>query len=115
MFVILNQREYVLPKGYLELLEQKRYSPSTIKTYRIYFSDFMEYYKGHNIDHLKVADINDYILYWVNEKKISVSQQNMRINAIKFYYEKVEGGNITAESQVPKSTRHCPKCLAVMR
>lgn len=86
------QREYVLPKGYLELLEQKRYSPSTIKTYRIYFSDFMEYYKGHNIDHLKVADINDYILYWVNEKKISVSQQNMRINAIKFYYEKVEGG-----------------------
>lgn len=86
------QREYVLPKGYLELLEQKRYSPSTIKTYRIYFSDFMEYHKGRNIDRLKVADINHYILYWVNEKKISVSQQNMRINAIKFYYEKVKGG-----------------------
>lgn len=86
------QREYVLPKGYLELLEQKRYSPSTIKTYRIYFSDFMEYHKGRNIDHLKVADINHYILYLVNEKKISVSQQNMRINAIKFYYEKVKGG-----------------------
>lgn len=63
------QREYVLPKGYLELLEQKRYSPSTIKTYRIYFSDFMEYHKGRNIDYLKVADINHYILYLVNEKK----------------------------------------------
>ena len=86
------QREYVLPKGYLELLEQKRYSPSTIKTYRIYFSDFMEYHKGRNIDYLKVADINHYILYLVNEKKISVSQQNMRINAIKFYYERVKGG-----------------------
>lgn len=97
------QREYVLPKGYLELLEQKRYSPSTIKTYRIYFSDFMEYHKGRNIDRLKVADINHYILYLVNEKKISVSQQNMRINAIKFYYEKVKGvkrqyyGGITRE------------------
>lgn len=67
------QREYVLPKGY-------------------YFSDFMEYHKGRNIDRLKVADINHYILYLVNEKKISVSQQNMRINAIKFYYEKVKGG-----------------------
>ena len=86
------QREYVLPKGYLELLEQKRYSPSTIKTYRIYFSDFMEYHKGRNIDRLKVADINHYILYLVNEKKISVSQQNMRINAIKFYFERVKGG-----------------------
>ena len=86
------KREYTLPEGYLELLERKRYSPSTIKTYRAYFSDFMEYHKGRNIDRLKVADINKYILYLVNEKKISVSQQNMRINAIKFYYEKVKGG-----------------------
>lgn len=86
------KREYTLPKGYLELLEQKRYSPSTVKTYRAYFSDFMEYHKGRNINRLKVADINSYILYLVNEKKISVSQQNMRINAIKFYYEKVRKG-----------------------
>lgn len=86
------KREYVLPKGYLELLEQKRYSPSTVKTYKAYFSDFMEYHKGRNIDRLKVPDINKYILYLVNEKKISVSQQNMRINAIKFYYEQVKGG-----------------------
>ena len=86
------KREYTLPKGYLELLEQKRYSPSTVKTYRAYFSDFMEYHKGRNIDRLKVPDINKYILYLVNEKKISVSQQNMRINAIKFYYEKVRKG-----------------------
>ncbi len=85
------KREYTLPKGYLELLEQKRYSPSTVKTYKAYFSDFMEYHKGRNIDRLKVADINSYILYLVNEKKISVSQQNMRINAIKFYYEQVRG------------------------
>lgn len=75
------KREYTLPKGYLELLEQKRYSPSTVKTYRAYFSDFMEYHKGRNIDRLKVPDINKYILYLVNEKKISVSQQNMRILA----------------------------------
>lgn len=86
------KREYTLPEGYLELLERKRYSPSTIKTYCAYFSDFMEYHKGRNIDRLKVADINKYILYLVNEKKISVSQQNMRINAIKFYYEQVKGG-----------------------
>ena len=89
---IPNLKGNTLPKGYLELLEQKRYSPSTVKTYRAYFSDFMEYHKGRNIDRLKVPDINKYILYLVNEKKISVSQQNMRINAIKFYYEQVKGG-----------------------
>ena len=41
------KREYTLPKGYLELLEQKRYSPSTVKTYRAYFSDFMDNVGSH--------------------------------------------------------------------
>ncbi len=106
------KREYTLPKGYLELLEQKRYSPSTVKTYRAYFSDFMEYHKGRNIDRLKVADINRYILYLVNEKKISVSQQNMRINAIKFYYEQVRGGKRQYYGGITRAKEYkaCPKC-----
>ena len=86
------KREYLLPKGYLELLEQKRYSLSTIKAYKIYFSDFMEYHKGHELDLLTVEDINNYMLYMVKERHISATQQNMRINAIKFYYEKVRKG-----------------------
>ena len=86
------KREYTLPKGYLELLEQKRYSLSTIKAYKIYFSDFMEYHKGQDLDLLTVEDINSYMLHMVKEKHISATQQNMRINAIKFYYEQVKGG-----------------------
>lgn len=86
------KREYTLPKGYLELLEQKRYSLSTIKAYKIYFSDFMEYHKGQDLDLLTVEDINSYMLHMVKEKHISATQQNMRINAIKFYYEKVRKG-----------------------
>ena len=86
------KREYILPKGYLELLEQKRYSSSTIKAYKIYFSDFMEYHKGRDLDQLTIEDINAYMLYMVKEKHISATQQNMRINAIKFYYEKVRKG-----------------------
>ena len=33
-----------LPKGYLEKLEQKRYSDSTIRTYCSYFKDFMHHF-----------------------------------------------------------------------
>lgn len=86
------KREYLLPKGYLELLEQRRYSPSTQKAYKIYFSDFMEYHKGRDIDTLTVDEVNAYIHYLVMEKGISAIQQNMRINAIKFYYEKLKRG-----------------------
>ncbi len=36
-------------------------------------------------------EINAYILRLIKERNISASQQNQRINAIKFYYEKVLG------------------------
>lgn len=53
------KREYTLPKSYLELLEQKRYGSSTVKTYRAYSNDFIECHKERNIDRLKVPDVND--------------------------------------------------------
>ena len=87
------KREYTLPKGYLELLEQKRYSPSTVKTYQCLFQRLHGISQG--TEHRPSEGCRtstSYILYLVNEKKISVSQQNMRINAIKFYYEQVKGG-----------------------
>ncbi|MBA7528035.1 hypothetical protein ES705_20218 [subsurface metagenome] len=33
-----------LPKGYLEILEQKRYAKSTINTYTSYFRQFVDYF-----------------------------------------------------------------------
>ncbi len=52
----------------------------------------MEYHKEQDLDLLTVEDINSYMLHMVKEKHISATQQNMRINAIKFYYEKVRKG-----------------------
>ncbi|MDQ2180862.1 site-specific integrase [Marinifilum sp. D714] len=83
--------EVVLPKEYLEKLERLRYSPNTIKTYTSYFKDFQNYFKNKELTEIKVDEVNDYILKLIKEKKISPSQQNQRINSIKFYYEKVLG------------------------
>ena len=80
-----------LPKGYLELLKQKRYSESTIKTYSAYFKDFMHYFSERDLDTIQKEEINNYILSLIQLLFISGSEQNQRINAIKFYYEKVLG------------------------
>jgi len=80
-----------LPSGYYELLLHKRYSPNTIKTYKSYFLDFMDHFRGENLDGIGSSQINDYLLDLVICRNISRSQQNQRINAIKFYYEKVLG------------------------
>jgi integrase/recombinase XerD len=80
-----------LPAGYLELLQQKRYSSNTIKTYKSYFLQFLKYFKDRKHDEISKEEINAYLLDLINNKNISGSQQNQRINAIKFYYEKVLG------------------------
>jgi len=37
------------PNGYFELLRQKRYSESTIKTYTTYFRQFQNYFANYNL------------------------------------------------------------------
>ena len=80
-----------LPKGYLEMLDQKRYSENTKKIYTSYMRDFVVIFKGRDIEKVSKGQINQYILWLIKTKGISASQQNQRINAIKFYYEKVLG------------------------
>lgn len=86
-----HRENIAIPKGYLELLELKRYSESTTKTYIAYLKDFIFHFKGRVVETLTVSDINEYLLELVNHYKISPSQQNQRISAIKFYFEKVIG------------------------
>jgi integrase/recombinase XerD len=81
----------ILPAGYLELLQRKRYSQSTIKCYTGYFLQFMTYFSDRDLRTINPQQINQYMLELINCRHISVSQQNQRINAIKFYYEKVLG------------------------
>lgn len=80
-----------LPKGYLEILEQKRYAKSTISTYTSYFRQFVNYFSGQSLEEVSVDQINDYLLKLIHTESMSSSKQNQHINAIKFYYEKVLG------------------------
>lgn len=109
----LNIHTVKLPKGYLEKLERKRYSPNTIKVYTSYMKDFLKAHNNKDLVSISSEEINAYILRLIRQKHISPSQQNQRINAIKFYYEKVLG----LETQFykierPKKNRTLPKVLS---
>jgi len=80
-----------ITKKYKRLLLQKRYSPNTQRVYSHYFNDFITYFKGANVADLTKEQINNHILTLIKSQNISISQQNQRINAIKFYYEKLLG------------------------
>ncbi len=87
----MTQLTSSLPPEYIELLVRHRYSHNTIKSYTTYFREFREYFAGENLNEITPRQINQYILELIQFRKISASQQNQRINAIKFYYEKVLG------------------------
>lgn len=82
-----------LPRGYLEHLQQERYRENTIKIYTYYFKDFVAEFEGRDLQKITKEEINAFILRLIKERNISTSQQNQRINAIKFYYEKVLGND----------------------
>jgi len=80
-----------LPPEYVETLQLKNYSDATIKTYRLHFLRFLNYYPETKLTDITHEQIRMYLLYLVQVKHYSTSAQNQAINSIKFYYEKVLG------------------------
>jgi integrase/recombinase XerD len=89
-FDIPNYRN--CPEEYSLKLLELRYSPKTIKTYVSLFQEFINYYPTEDIKTIDEPSIIKFLRYLVIERKISITYQNQSINAIKFYYEKVLGG-----------------------
>ena len=102
-----------LPFGYLEKMEQKRYSKSTINSYTAYMKDFIAAFTGRELEIISKSEINQYILTLIKEHDISPSQQNLRINAIKFYYENILGtGKQYYELDRPRESNKLPDVLS---
>jgi len=79
----------------LEKVEQKLVlngnSHNTRKAYRNELAHFLNFFKNRDIQGLSKEEIETYVYKLKVKFKISESKQNVIINAIKFYYEKVLG------------------------
>lgn len=75
---------------YCQFIALKRYSPSTLKTYRAAFVLFLNHHAPRLPLDLTRQDVLDYLSGRI-AGGISETYQNLLINAIKFYYEQVEG------------------------
>ena len=89
-FEISNYR--TCPEEMIQKLEVMRYSPKTVMSYCQLFEEFINFYPARPIDEISEPEIVAYIRYLVKERGISSSYQNQAINSIKFYYERVKGG-----------------------
>lgn len=111
---VIPKQEVVIPVEYENLLEQKRYAENTKSVYLSYFADFIRNFQGRDLSSITKEEINHYILELIKTKSISTSQQNQRINAIKFYYEKVLGRKKEFyDIERPRRERKLPDVLSI--
>lgn len=75
------------PTEYIQKLQERRYSPQTLKTYSALFTEFINFFPDREVDDLDEKDVMDFSTHLVVNRKVSSSYQNQAINAIKFYFE----------------------------
>ena len=98
----------------IETLKLKSYSPKTLNTYTGEFGQFLLALKNKNVNELTSERLRDYFLYCVDTLKLSENTIHSRINAIKFYFEKVLGREkMFLDIYRPKKPKLLPNVLAI--
>lgn len=94
-------------------LEQRAYSPSTVRTYLAEFAQLLKLLKQRPVDRLTTEQLNAYFLYCIKKLKHSENQIHSRINAIKSYFKLVLHQEHVFDSiPRPKSPKALPKVLS---
>jgi integrase/recombinase XerD len=101
------------PHEYVAKLKELRYSPNTLAVYTDMFEEFMNYFPDKVLDEISEEEIVAFLRYLVNERQVSTSYQNQSINAIKFYYERVLGGQRKIYLiERPRKEKYLPEVLS---
>ncbi len=98
---------------FIQQLQLKAYSPSTIKTYRNEFMQLLQILKTKAVDSLQVDDIKRYMVYTMKKEGISENTAHSRLNALKFYFEQVLGREkFFWEIPRPKKAQQLPRVFS---
>lgn len=74
---------------FIDTIRLKGYSPNTERTYRNEFAQLLLLLGDVHVDTLTPERVRSYMLYCTTELKLSEAMLHSRLNAIKFYFEKV--------------------------
>jgi integrase/recombinase XerD len=85
---------------FVKILEVKRYSPNTIKTYSSFVSLAKGYFKK-PLNKVSEQDLYEYIHNLIHHKKISFSYQKQMVMSLKLYYKEVLNETINIQYLIP--------------
>jgi len=100
-------------KRYTELLQLKAYSKATLKTYTGAFYHLLRLLRNVSVTSLTKQHVQAYLLWLLNAKKYTEANLHTTINALKFFFEQVEGrGREFYDLPRPKKPQKLPSVLA---
>ena len=106
---INNQTEF---NRYVATLQLKGYSANTLRTYRNEFAQLLYKLNENCVFDCDESYVRNYFLYCINELQLSENALHSRINAIKFYFEKVlKRERFFVEIPRPKKHKKLPKVI----
>lgn len=100
-------------ENFVQQLQLKAYSQSTINTYRNEFIQLLKLLKKKPASELAVEDLKRYMVYVMEKEGISENTAHSRLNALKFYFEQVLGRDkFFWEIPRPKKALKLPKVIS---
>lgn len=107
---LINLPEF---QRFQEHLKLKAYSPNTMRTYSVEFAQLLYALKHHPVQDLSPDRLRSYFLYCHDTLKLSENEIHSRINAVKFYFEKVlHRDKMFIDIPRPKKRQTLPKMLS---
>lgn len=109
----VNYLNFSCPDSFINKLKTLRYSDHTIRNYSSAMKEFAYFHEGKNLENLGSGDIEKFLLYLIEKRRVSVSYHNISLGAIKFFYERVIGKpEITEGIKRPKGEKLLPEVLS---
>lgn len=103
----------VCPEEFINKLKILRYSENTVRNYSSAIKEYIGYFHDKKLIDLGQEDVERFLLYLGEERKVSTSYLMVSISAIKFYYEKVMNmPNVTYHLKHPRGERLLPEVLS---
>jgi integrase/recombinase XerD len=98
---------------FMEQLKLKAYSVSTMRTYRNEFMQLLKMLKHRPVNGLTPDDLRRYMVFILEQEKVSEHTAHSRLNALKFYFEQVLGREkFFWEIPRPQKPQLLPKVLS---
>jgi integrase/recombinase XerD len=100
--------------AFIEWLRSRRYSENTVKTYSEALRTFLRFYWNKPLSEISNQDLISFNNTYIIGKKLSASYQNQIVNAIKLFFDKVEGSKMRVDLvHRPKRAHVLPKVLSM--